>query len=164
LRTLRMGGKVQQTASRRNEWLMSMVKQTFLSLADIDWSPTTAYSAGYGAPIFVNLKGRQPQGIVEPGAEYEERIERLIADLRQVRDPATGEPYFGEIYRPHDLYTGPFLEQAPDLLPLPRDWRNQGYGVHDFASNRWLEPSSDRSGTHRMDGILFLSGPGITPG
>ena len=164
LRSLNLGGKVQQTASQRNEWLKTMVKRAFLSVSDIDWSRTTAYSVGYGAPIFVNLKGRQPAGIVEPGAEYEALIARLIADLREVRHPVTGEPYFGTIYRPEDLYNGPFLNEAPDLLPLPADWRNQGYGVHDFASNRWLEPSPDRTGTHRMDGIFFLAGPGVIPG
>jgi predicted AlkP superfamily phosphohydrolase/phosphomutase len=164
LRALNLGGKVQQTASQRNDWLKSMVKRAFLSITDIDWSRTTAYSVGYGAPIFVNLKGRQPHGVVNPGAEYEELLTRIIADLHNVRHPVTGELYFGEIYRPADLYNGPFIKEAPDLLPLPRDWCNQGYGVHDFASNRWLEPSPDRTGTHRMDGILLFSGPGIVPG
>jgi predicted AlkP superfamily phosphohydrolase/phosphomutase len=164
LRALKFGGKVQQTASQRNEWLKSMVKQAFLSVTDIDWSRTTAYSVGYGAPIFVNLRGRQSHGIVNPGAEYEELLARIERDLRDVRHPVTGEPYFAEMYRPADLYSGPFLAEAADLLPLPRDWRNQGYGVHDFASNRWLEPSPDRTGTHRMDGILLFSGPGIKPG
>jgi len=164
LRALRLGGRVQQTVSERNAWLKSLVKQVFLSLADVDWTRTTAYSAGYGAPIFVNLKGRQPQGIVEPGAENEALLAQLIADLQALRHPDTGEPYVGEIYRPQDLYSGPYTDLAPDLLPLPRNWRNQGYGVHDFASNRWLEPSPDRTGTHRMDGILFLHGPGVRPG
>ena len=164
LRALRLGGRVQQTASERNAWFKSLVKKVFLSLADVDWTRTTAYSAGYGAPIFVNLKGRQPQGIVEPGAENESLLAQLTADLQALRHPDTGEPYVGEIYRPQDLYSGPYTDLAPDLLPLPRNWRNQGYGVHDFASNRWLEPSPDRTGTHRMDGILFLHGPGVRPG
>ena len=161
---LRQGERVQQTAGEHKAWLESAVKKAFLSLADVDWSRTTAYSAGYGAPIFANLKGRQPQGIVEPGAEYEALLAQLIADLQALRHLDTGESYVGEIYRPQDLYSGPYTDLAPDLLPLPRDWRNQGYGVHDFASNRWLEPSPDRTGTHRMNGILFLHGPGIRPG
>jgi predicted AlkP superfamily phosphohydrolase/phosphomutase len=164
LRKVRLGGRVQQTASEHNAWLKSMVKKVFLSLADVDWSRTTAYSAGYGGPIFVNLKGRELQGIVEPGAEYEALLERLTIDLRALRHPGTGEPYVGEIYRPQDLYRGPYTELAFDLMFLPRDWRNQGYGVHDFASHRWLGPSPDRTGTHRMAGILFMQGPGIRPG
>ncbi len=164
MRALRLGGKVQETASTQNDRLKTLVKQAFLSLADVDWSRTTAYSTGYGGPIFVNLKGREPQGIVEPGAEYEKLLERITTDLRALRHPDTGEPFVGEIYRQHDLYQGPYSKNAPDLQFAPFDWRNQGYGVHDFASNRWLEPSPDRSGTHRMNGILCLYGQGIRPG
>ena len=163
LRKLRLGGQVQQTASERNAWLKSLVKQVFLSLADVDWSRTTAYSTGYGGPIFVNVKGREPQGIVEPGAQYESVLKQITADLWALRHPKTGERFVGEVYRPHDLYSGPYTDLAADLSFVPRDWSNQGYGVHDFASNRWLEPSPDRSGTHRMNGILLLHGPGIRP-
>jgi predicted AlkP superfamily phosphohydrolase/phosphomutase len=130
----------------------------------VDWTRTTAYSAGYGGPIFVNLKGREPQGIVEPGAEYDKLLGRITADLRALRHPVTGEPFVGEIFRPEDLYSGPYLKRAADLQFTPKDWGNQGYGVHDFASNRWLEPSPDRSGTHRMNGILCLLGQGIRAG
>jgi predicted AlkP superfamily phosphohydrolase/phosphomutase len=164
MRKLRLGGRVQKSASDHNAWLKALVKRAFLSLADVDWSRTTAYTAGYGGPIFINLKGREPQGIVEPGAEYEALLERLTADLRLIRHPDTGEPFVGEIYRAGDLYSGPYTHLAPDLMILPRDWRNQGYGVHDFALNRWLQPTPDRTGTHRMNGILFMRGPGIRPG
>ncbi len=163
LRRLRLGGQVQQTASERNAWLKEMVKRFFLSLADVDWSRTTAYSTGYGGPIFVNLKGREPQGSVAPGSDYESLLKQITADLRALRHPKTGEPFVGEIYRPRDLYSGPYTDCAADLSFTPRDWSNQGYGVHDFASNRWLEASPDRSGTHRMNGIFFLRGPGIRP-
>ncbi len=46
----------------------------------------------------------------------------------------------------------------------PKDWRNQGFGQHDFASHRWLEPSPDRTGTHRMNGVLLVHGPHVLPG
>lgn len=164
VRRLRLGGQVQETASTKNDRFKKLVKQAFLSLDDVDWSRTTAYSAGYGGPIFVNLKGREPQGIVEPGDEYENLMKRITADLRALRHPVTGEPFVGEILRPEDLYKGPYTARAADLQFTPQDWRNQGYGVHDFASHRWLEPSPDRSGTHRMNGILYLFGPGIAPG
>ncbi len=164
MRRLRLGGKVQETVSTRNDWAKAMVKKAFLSLADIDWSRTTIYATGYGAGLFVNLKGREPQGIVEPGAQCEALLQRLTADLRELRHPETKEPLVGEVYRRSDLYSGPYAELAPDLMFVPRDWRNQPYGVHDFASSRWLEPTPDRTGTHRMNGILFLTGPGILPG
>ncbi len=164
MRGLGLGARVQETAGTRNEWFKEMVKRAFLSLEDVDWSRTTAYSAGYGGPLFANLRGRQPQGIVEPGIEYEALLQRLADDLLALRHPLTDEPLTGAVYRRADLYSGPLVDQAPDLMFEPRDWRNQGYGVHDFASNRWLEPSPDRTGTHRMDGVFFLRGPGVPGG
>ena len=165
LRAVGLGGAVQRTARRHKSWLDRMIQRVFLSFADVDWSRTTAYAAGYGGPIFVNLKGRQPLGIVEPGDEYQALLDRMIADLRSLRHPETGEPYVGEIYVPaRDLYTGPYAHRAADLMFAPRDWANQGFGLHDFASNRWLHRTPDRTGTHRMQGIFFLRGPGIRAG
>jgi predicted AlkP superfamily phosphohydrolase/phosphomutase len=164
LRRLGLARPAQQSANKQNTWLNRLTKRVFLSTADVDWSQTTAYSTGFGGPLFINCAGREPQGIVKPGAEYEALLSKLTADLRALRDPHTGEPMIGEIYRPTDLYTGPYTPQAADLIYVPRDWRNQGFGIHGFASNRWLEPSPDRTGTHRLDGILFLHGPGLRPG
>lgn len=164
LRALGLGGRMQETASRRNEWLKAMVQKLFLSLPDVDWSRTRAYSLGFGGPIFVNLQGREPQGIVAPGAGYEALLAQIEADLRQVVDPVTGRPFVGQIYRRQELYTGPHAGRAPDLIFVPRDWSRQPFGTHEFASHRWLEPCRDRSGTHRLDGLLLLWGPGIRRG
>lgn len=164
LRALGLGNQVQQTASTHNDWLKWLVKQTFLHVEDIDWSRTKAFSTGYGAPIFVNRKGREPQGIVASDAEYEALLDQICHDLAAIRHPQTNDLLISEILRPQTLYSGPFADRAPDLLPLSRDWSNQGYGVHDFASNRWFEPSPDRSGTHRMNGIFFLHGPHVQQG
>ncbi len=164
LRALGLGGQVKEAAGENRAKLDAMIKRAFLSFNDVDWSRTTAYAAGFGTPIFVNLKGREPQGCVEPGAEYEALLKRLTDDLRAMRHPATGEPFVDKILRSRDLFFGPYADRAPDLMFEPRDWKNQAYGLHDFASNRWLEPSSDHTGTHRMDGILFLHGPGVRPG
>jgi predicted AlkP superfamily phosphohydrolase/phosphomutase len=165
LRALRLGSQVQQVASKRKALLNQMIAKVFLSLADVDWRRTAAYSSGYAGPIYVNLKGRQPQGSIERGDQYEELVESLIADLRALRHPFTGEPFVSKIYRPaQDLYRGPYADQSADLMFEPFDWANQGFGIHDFASNRWLEPTPDRTGTHRMNGIIFLRGPGIRPG
>lgn len=164
LRSLHLGGTVQQVAKRRKSWLSALIQGVFLSFKDVDWSRTTAYTSGYAGPIFVNLRDRQPQGVVQPGVEYERLLEQLSRDLQALRHPYTGEPYVREIYRPsRDLYWGPYSDQSADLMFEPLDWANQGFGVHDFASNRWLEPTPDRTGTHRMNGIFFLHGPGIRP-
>ena len=149
----------------------------FLSFDDIDWSRTSAYSNGSFGPIFVNLKGREPQGIVEPGPECDALLDRLIADLKTIQDPETGRPLLSEFWRGREVYSGPFSDRGPDLVCFPEDWRYGAAGRKQFETNRWLmsldddgrTPSLVRArvtynGTHRMDGILFLAGPGIQPG
>jgi predicted AlkP superfamily phosphohydrolase/phosphomutase len=165
LRRFKLGGVVQETAKEHRAILNQLISKIFLSLDDVDWSRTKAYTAGYGGPIFINLKGRQPQGIIEPGEAYEDLLEQLSTELRSLRHPETDEYFVAEIYRPaRDLYWGPYAQLAPDLMFEPRDWANQGFGLHDFASNRWLEPTPDRTGTHRLNGIFFLHGPGVRSG
>jgi len=164
LRALGLGSHMQETAGERNEWMKALVQKVFLSLPDVDWGRTRAYSLGFGGPIFVNLRGREPQGIVEPGAEYEALRAQIESDLRQVVDPETGQPFVGQIHRREELYTGPHTRRAPDLIFAPRNWSHQPFGTHEFASHRWLEPCRDRSGTHRLDGLLALWGPGVRRG
>ena len=148
----------------------------FLSFDDVDWSRTSAYSIGSFGPIFVNLKGREPQGMVNPGVEYETLLDRLIADLKTIRDPETGKPLLSEFHRGREVYSGPYSDHGPDLVCFPENWKCGVAGRKQFEDNRWLmsldddrTPSIVRArvtynGTHRMDGILFLAGPGIQPG
>lgn len=164
LRKLHLAGPVQKTAGDHNEALRRVIKHVFLSLDDIDWSRTTVYTRGYAGPLFVNLKGREPQGIVEPGEEFEAVLKKLEADVREIKHPVTGEPFVSQVGRGKDVYSGPYLKSAPDFGFGMNDLSIQPFGVHDFASNRWFEPTPDRTGTHRMNGIFFLKGPGIEPG
>lgn len=153
-----------RNTARKNIGLVGkIIKNVFLSFRDVDWSRTRAYSHGYAGPIFVNLKGREPQGIVMPGAEHEALLAEIVTDLKRLREPGTGLPFVGEIYPGRRIYSGTYVERAPDLVFFPRDWKYAGLGMVEFSSNRWLTPSPDRSGHHRMEGILFLSGPGIRP-
>lgn len=164
LRRLHLAGPVQQTAGNHNEALRRVIKHVFLSLDDIDWSRTTVYTRGFAGPLFVNLKGREPQGIVEPGEQFEAVLKKLEADVRKIKHPVTGAPFVSQVGRGKDVYSGPYLKIAPDFGFGMNDLSIQPFGVHDFASNRWFEPTPDRTGTHRMNGIFFLKGPGIEPG
>lgn len=84
---LNMGlGKLRRTMDKRRGG-RGMLKRLFLSLNDVDWENTRAYSIGYIGEVHINLKGREPQGIVEPGAEYEQLREELIGDLRALTLP-----------------------------------------------------------------------------
>ena len=140
------------------------LKGFLLSWGDIDWSRTRAFSLGYGGPIFVNLKGRESQGIVEPGAEYEALLDQLIADLKTITEPAGRGPLLSEIHRGREIYSGPFAGHGPDLVFLASDPSVNGTGLMEFNSKGWFRRMARKSGSHRMDGILFLSGPGMRQG
>jgi predicted AlkP superfamily phosphohydrolase/phosphomutase len=164
MRKLHLAGPVQETAGKHNDFLRRMITRVFLSLDDVDWSRTTVYTRGFAGPLFVNLKGREPQGIVETGAEFEAVLNKLERDVRSLKHPVTGEAFVSQVVRTEDVYSGPYIQYAPDFGFGTNDPSIQPFGVHDFASNRWFEPTPDRTGTHRMNGIFFLRGPGVQPG
>jgi predicted AlkP superfamily phosphohydrolase/phosphomutase len=143
----------------------SLLKPFFLSFEDVNWSRTKAYSIGSTAgQIYINLKGREPMGIVEPGAEFEAVREAIIRELKMLVDEKTGELVVEKIYRKEELYSGPHLKEAPDILFLPKDLEIAAFGEYEFASHRVLDFSWGVSGSHRMDGLLMMRGKRIRPG
>lgn len=142
-----------------------LMKLVFLSFLDVDWSRSKAYSFGrHLGSIYINVKGREPQGIVEPGEEYEEVRDEIIRLAREFVDPQTGEPLIGEILKREDIYHGPYLDQAPDLILRPRDERNIFFGLADFGSNNTVDTVYRYSGMHRDYGLLMMSGKGVRKG
>lgn len=138
----------------------SPLRKVFLSDDDIDWTQTRVYASGFlFSQIYINLRGRDPQGIVAPD-EYETLRDQLIAELSQVVNPATGKPHYQAIYKREDLYAGPQLENMSDLVGHPADFRTVDSGM-DFRSNQLFETDAAISGTHRIDGIFALTGPGV---
>jgi predicted AlkP superfamily phosphohydrolase/phosphomutase len=134
----------------------------------VDWSQTKAYSFGYHGQIFVNLKGREPQGIVEPGQEYEEVRQFIIAELEKLEDPYTHGRLIPTIYRPEDIYTGPYVRESADILFQPRDMLYRvmdGWTYVDDAEAGvvsalpWIQ-----NGAHRMNGTFMMWGPDVEQG
>jgi predicted AlkP superfamily phosphohydrolase/phosphomutase len=80
----------------------------------VDWSRSRAYSLGLGQ-IYFNLRGREAQGIVEPGDDYTRLADELSAKLLALTDPATGARVVSAVYRKKDVFWGPYLDTAPDL-------------------------------------------------
>lgn len=161
---LRQGKQVANTLKYRKNSAIALLKTIFLSFESVDWERTQAYSLGNYGQIYVNLKGREPSGIVSPGLEYEKVLSDITERLYALRDPKTGKPISGKVYRKEDIYHGPFQDEAPDLVFMPDDLRVNGFGLYQFSSNHWLEHTFDRSGGHRMDGILMMWGPGVRNG
>jgi predicted AlkP superfamily phosphohydrolase/phosphomutase len=80
----------------------------------VDWSRTRAYAMGLGQ-IYFNLRGREGQGIVSPGAEATALADSISGRLLQLTDPDTGETVVQGVYKRDDVYKGAYLENASDL-------------------------------------------------
>ena len=139
-----------------------LLSRFFLSFDDVDWSRTIAFSKGNYGQIYINLKGREPNGTVEPH-EYEATRERVIEKLTKLIDPATGEKWVDRVFRREDVYDGPRVGDAPDIAFLPRDMRYLPLGNADFTSNKFIADAFGISGSHRMHGVLIASGPQVKP-
>ena len=149
------GKKAVQIGRGRRQELQERV---FLSFRDVDWSRTRAYSMGNYGQIYANLRGREPQGCVEPGPEYEGLLEELTERLGSLVDPESGKKVVERVFRAHDVYSGEFVDQAPDLLFLTSDMQYKALGLSDFNSPRVLEPVYGCTGNHRMEGLVALQG------
>jgi len=160
LRALRHGGTMARGIRRNKTLVRDVINRVFLSFRDVDWERTRAYSIGNVGQIFVNFRGREPCGVVLPGPEYESLLVELTDELMSLRDPDSGEAIIDRVTRREDVYQGDHLDQAPDLLIVPRSMKYTGYGELQFSTNKWLV-RSDRTGGHRPDGLVALIGRGL---
>lgn len=130
----------------------------------IDWGKTRAFRVPLQYPaegIEINLRGRQPQGIVERGAEYEAVRSAILEALRELADPEDGRPLVREAYRREEAYSGPFLEEMPDIVLLTDPAYDGGAGVDRLITEVPLSFLARRSGDHLMEGVLILRGEGL---
>ncbi len=128
----------------------------------VDWERTRAYSYGYHGQVFVNLRGREPQGIVEPGHEYEKTLSLLEAKLAALIDPADGQPVVTRMIRGRELFGDAVEWGAPDLVLLMRELAyitRQGYEFGATSGVVFQQPASFESGSHRENGIAVFAGP-----
>lgn len=95
-----------------------------LLFKNVDWSKTKAYALGLGN-IYINLKGREKEGIVEEGIQYEEVVNKIINELPKIVDPETGEHPVCKVYRREEIYKNYDKNLIPDL----RVSNNPGYRV-----------------------------------
>jgi predicted AlkP superfamily phosphohydrolase/phosphomutase len=139
-----------------------------LSARNIDWSRTKAFSRGQWGYVYINLKGRDPHGIVSPGAEYEAVRDQIIQAFGKLIDPETGLAPATRVWRREEIYRGPAVEFAPDLII---DWRDGAYMPNEASRSKSVFGRRQReymnwptTGAHRLDGVLLAAGPGIAAG
>ena len=139
----------------------------------IDWSATRAFTVfgdqeGY---VRVNLRGREAQGIVSPGHEYEELRARIEEGLRSFVDEDTGEPLVTEIGRSEEIFSDSAMR--PHLPDLVIYWSPRPAAEHRrivsprYGAIPWPTPGrhpQGRSGNHRPDGFLVAAGGPVPVG
>jgi predicted AlkP superfamily phosphohydrolase/phosphomutase len=136
----------------------------------IAWEETRVYSLGACGSIFVNLRGREPAGLVAPGNEYEALCQEVSERLMTLKTPG-GKPLVKQVLRREELYHGPFLADAPDLIIVWHDYGYWGRARYDQSAPELFETDFHWdfgvlpiSGTHRPEGILMATGPGVAAG
>jgi len=131
--------------------------------AAIDWSRTRAYClpTDLEGCIRVNLQGREPEGIVAPGAEYDELCASLTSSLEQLVDVGSGRPAVSRVVRTDQEFPGPKRESLPDLIVL---WSSNedlsGVSSEEIGVVE-AESPDERPGTHSPPGFLLAHGKSV---
>jgi predicted AlkP superfamily phosphohydrolase/phosphomutase len=160
-----------------NEWLIqegyltlatTPTKPTPIDKVAIDWSRTKAWGdGGYYGRLFLNVQGREPQGII-PSAEYEHVRQELIDKIAAITDPH-GRPLGSRAYRPQELYRE-VNGVPPDLIVYFGDlhWRSVG-SVGSGSIYTFENDTGPDEANHDWHGIFILNAVGcarghLTPG
>lgn len=80
----------------------------------IDWDSTKAYASPFG--ININLKGREPFGIVETGQEYKDIKDFIKEELCRIKDKESGEQLISEVFFREEIYKGQYVDNAADIF------------------------------------------------
>jgi predicted AlkP superfamily phosphohydrolase/phosphomutase len=128
-----------------------------IARGDVDWSRTRAYGIGFNG-VYLNLRGREKEGIVAP-ADAERALADLARELRAFADPANGKPIVRRTFLAREVFHGPRVAEAPDLIV----GYDVGFGASDqttlgeITADVVADNTSRWSGNHLMD-------PEVVPG
>jgi predicted AlkP superfamily phosphohydrolase/phosphomutase len=131
--------------------------------ANIDWPRTRAFClpTDLEGCIRINLRGREPEGIVQQGAEYEEVCRSLSTALQQLINPLTGRPAVRQVIYADEVLPGERRHNLPDLIVL---WSEEAELKEVYSPKFGVvkTPSPDaRTGTHRPPGFILARGPRV---
>jgi len=138
--------------------------------AGIDWSRTQAFASPHGGQVFINLKGRQPEGIVS-SEDYHSLREKIRGILQDLIDPTTGIRVIKGVHLREDIFRGPYSDPAGDLVI---EWNIEAIGnalcsptpghQTSVSLSKDLRFFQGWTGTHRPFGIFVAYGPQIKKG
>lgn len=147
--------------------------ETAARFRGIDFARSAAFSEelGYFPSVWLNVRGRDPEGRVHPG-DYDKVREEIRTALFEWRHPATGRSLLRHVWMREEIYTGPWVGEAPDLLldfeEMPAGYAvlaatsggRSGPVVTEIDARKWRGGKlQGLSGTHRREGVFALAGP-----
>jgi predicted AlkP superfamily phosphohydrolase/phosphomutase len=130
------------------------LKKIVRAPSNVDWSKTIAYQSATGGGVSINVRGREPAGIVDPG-DYERVRDEVRAALLDYRDSQTGERIARDVAVRESLPEGVYRALAPDLLVGAAPLLAFLHSGTVSAETSWP------TGTHRTEGVIVSSGPGV---
>jgi len=127
----------------------------------VHWGKAQAYSINglYSHGVRINLRGREPEGVVKP-EEYDQVRNRVMEALKLAMDEQEGRRVIEQVFRREDIYRGPYMRNAPDVIFVP----NCEYKLSDRIGDKIFKKNKPGGSFHRPEGILILQGPGIKKG
>lgn len=124
----------------------------------VDWDKTRAFTLGLTG-VFINRKGREARGIVEPGAQLDALCEEISGKLEQLVDPQTGERVIKQAFQTRRLHQGPYADMAPEILVgYHRGYRHSwDCATGSVSKSVFTDNTKSWSGDHCVD-------PSLVPG
>ena len=135
-----------------------------LSLKDVDWSRTRAFCKTGMGQIFINLKGRDPEGTVNSGDEYNKLTEEICRKLKEFLNELTEGTSEAEIHRKEEIYRGDYFDEMPDITIFSNMDGYQACSIVDFGSNLTVSDVTLLTGNHDMHGIFLAKGESVKKG
>lgn len=138
-----------------------------LNFRNVDWTKTAAYSFGcsYVGTIYLNVVGRRAEGIIKAGVEYDRIRASICTELQQLVDPTSGERLVSRVAKAEDLYAGPYLPDAPDLIAF---FTNPEYETYPASTalrcEKLVTATPNAIAGHRRNGLFIINGRGIEAG
>lgn len=159
-------GGVKRRVAASLPWRVRDRLGVWVQTRSIDWSRTRAFAlpTDLEGCIRINVKGREPLGIVEPGAQYTDLCEEIRSRMEELVNPATEQPAVRRVWIRNQVFPGTRQEELPDIIVTWNDdaplaaLRSPRFGVIEGVN---LDP---RPGTHSTQGFLIVGGPGIQDG
>jgi len=152
-----------------NEWLIKQgymkvktipERPTSVNQVDIDWSQTKVWAEGHIGELYLNVKGREPQGVVEP-RNYINLLQELSEKLIDIRDEK-GKKLCTKTFIRKDIHSGEYGQFGPDLFVY---FDNCHWNISDYIgyNSIYSYELSDKPcyGSHATQGLLVLVGPEV---